>query len=211
MSGQFLDKLGGLLKIFVPDKSAKQDNQSNEVEQIQKSYQAEFIANEKHGFFNVFVDGINRLVRPIFSFGVMGFFVWAAVDPIDFTAFAVTLAVIPQMMWWILITIIGFWFGGRLLEKAPKYTPPTAEQINAVLNARAKIFAARGKVAGAPVSIRTRSPGPAGNVQDIPIINDTTFIDVPGPVDGTTVVPKPVVPVNKRPTLQPQRPGIRAK
>jgi hypothetical protein len=46
-------------------------------------------------------------------------FIWACVDPVEFTMTVQALGVIPELLWYIMMTIIGFWFGGRILEKAP--------------------------------------------------------------------------------------------
>ena len=84
------------------------------------------------------VDGINRLVRPCFTFGTLAIFVWAAVDPITFSQTMVALALVPQYLWYILGTIVVFWFGQRAIEgiKAPSVSTAqvkqTIEQINAI-------------------------------------------------------------------------------
>jgi len=60
-------------------------------------------------WFDVLIDGLNRLVRPLFSFwafGVMAGIIGTA-----------HLADIPAAAWNIIWTIIGFWFGQRILFK----------------------------------------------------------------------------------------------
>lgn len=67
------------------------------------------VAPSHDSWFDVFIDGLNRSVRPFFTYWAMGVLAgwWAApkIDDID----PFTLSVI-----W---TIIGFWFGGRMLVK----------------------------------------------------------------------------------------------
>ena len=117
--GSILGGANNLARTVFGDKAAKEAAIHEEQMQIQKGYQAEFLAPEKHGWFNQLVDGANRLVRPLFTYGIVALFVWACVDPVEFTMTVQALGVIPELLWYIMMTIIGFWFGGRLLEKAP--------------------------------------------------------------------------------------------
>ena len=117
--GSILGGANNLAKTVFGDKAAKEAAIHEEQMQIQKGYQAEFLAPEKKGWFNQLVDGANRLVRPLFTYGIVALFVWACVDPVEFTMTVQALGVIPELLWYIMMTIIGFWFGGRLLEKAP--------------------------------------------------------------------------------------------
>ena len=58
---------------------------------------------------DVIVDGMNRLVRPLMTYWVVGI-LWGWVRPPD-------LSNIHPMMWNIIWTIITFWFGSRLIFK----------------------------------------------------------------------------------------------
>jgi hypothetical protein len=108
-------------------------------------------------FFTVFVEGINRLVRPTFSYGTIAFFVWAVVDPINFTVSMQALALVPDFMYGIFLTIVGFWFGGRILEKYAdkRLQGPTAAQLQEVLDNQKKILNANG------MQVTYRAPSPA--------------------------------------------------
>ena len=117
--GSILGGANNLAKTVFGDQAAKEAAIHKEQMELQKGYQAEFLAPEKHGWFNQLVDGANRLVRPLFTYGIVALFVWACVDPVQFTMTVQALGVIPELLWYIMMTIIGFWFGGRLLEKAP--------------------------------------------------------------------------------------------
>ena len=117
--GSILGGANNLAKTVFGDQAAKEAAIHKEQMELQKGYQAEFLAPEKHGWFNQLVDGANRLVRPLFTYGIVALFVWACVDPVQFTMTVQALGVVPELLWYIMMTIIGFWFGGRLLEKAP--------------------------------------------------------------------------------------------
>lgn len=65
-------------------------------------------------WFDSFVDGLNRLVRPMMTFWVFGILTGMLGIPAN-------LALIPPMLWNIIWTIVTFWFGSRMIFKdAPK-------------------------------------------------------------------------------------------
>lgn len=107
-----------LLKSFLGNKAAREDNISTEQMAVLDQYAAEFQGPERLGGWNSFVDGLNRLVRPLMTFGTIGLFVWCAFDPISFTVAMTALQAVPEMLWYILLSIVAFWFGGRVLENA---------------------------------------------------------------------------------------------
>ena len=82
-----------------------------------QAYSAEYQARGDRYWFDAFVDGVNRLVRPAFTFGVVGLFGWAVHDAAAFAMFASALAAVPDGLWTVLAIIVGFWFGGRLVGK----------------------------------------------------------------------------------------------
>jgi hypothetical protein len=65
------------------------------------------------GWFDRFVDGLNRLPRPALAFGTLGLFAYAMVDPAAFTARMVGLNAVPEPLWWLLGAVVGFYFGAR--------------------------------------------------------------------------------------------------
>jgi len=120
-----VESVGGVVAKFTGDKTQQEANRHSEVmqyskeqEQVLANYAAEFLQPEKKKLINQIVDALNRLVRPMFTYGIVGLFVFACVDPEKFAIVVQSLAIIPEMMWYVMMTIISFWFGGRLLEKA---------------------------------------------------------------------------------------------
>ena len=70
--------------------------------------------NSGSTWFDSFVDGLNRLVRPVMTFWVFGILTGMLGIPAH-------LADIPPMLWNIIWTIVTFWFGSRMIFKdAPK-------------------------------------------------------------------------------------------
>lgn len=73
------------------------------------------------GGFDQFMDGINRLPRPLLAFGTLGLFVTAMVDPIWFATRMQGLALVPEPLWWLLGAIVSFYFGARHQFKGQEF------------------------------------------------------------------------------------------
>lgn len=65
------------------------------------------------GFFDSFVNGLNRLPRPILTLGTMGLFVYAMAEPVGFGLRMEGLQTVPEPLWWLLGAIVSFYFGAR--------------------------------------------------------------------------------------------------
>ncbi|MBZ4022797.1 methionine synthase I [Rhodobacter sp. TJ_12] len=97
---------------------------------------AEF-AQARTGGFDRFVDGLNRLPRPMLALGTLGLFVYAMVDPIGFAQRMVGLTHVPEPLWWLLGAIVGFYFGAReahYLRRRPPTPPAPKPEAAAVAN-----------------------------------------------------------------------------
>lgn len=77
-----------------------------------EEFGAEF-QHPRDGWFDRFVNGLNRLPRPFLAFGTMALFVHAMIDPEGFTRRMVGLNHVPEPLWWLLAAIVGFYFGAR--------------------------------------------------------------------------------------------------
>lgn len=111
-------------------------NAENEAERSQKyqsaalqQFAAEF-AFERKGLFDRFVDGLNRLPRPMMAFGVIGLFASAMIDPLWFTARMVGLEMVPDPLWWLLGAIVSFYFGSRHREKGREAARSSEEMVH---------------------------------------------------------------------------------
>lgn len=65
------------------------------------------------GWFDRFVNGLNRLPRPLLAFGTIGLFAYAMVDPLSFAQRMVGLNAVPEPLWWLLGAVVAFYFGAR--------------------------------------------------------------------------------------------------
>ncbi len=67
----------------------------------------------RQGWFDGFVNGLNRLPRPLLALGTMALFIYAMVEPIGFGIRMEGLQRVPEPLWWLLGAIVGFYFGAR--------------------------------------------------------------------------------------------------
>ncbi|MCU9849679.1 holin family protein [Defluviimonas sp. WL0024] len=98
------------------------------------------------GAFDRFVNGLNRLPRPLLALGTIGLFVHAMVDPEGFARRMTGLSTVPEPLWWLFAAIVGFYFGAReahYLRNRPASAPqshaarhvaPTARDANPALD-----------------------------------------------------------------------------
>jgi hypothetical protein len=106
---------GDLSEVFVA-------NATREMELSQEAYRmaleaaAEEYRHAGSTIFDRFVNGLNRLPRPLMALGTVGLFIFAMADPSGFSARMVGLAEVPEPLWWLLGAIVGFYFGARELH-----------------------------------------------------------------------------------------------
>ncbi|TJZ93795.1 hypothetical protein FA743_00530 [Paracoccus gahaiensis] len=67
----------------------------------------------RQGWFDGFVNGLNRLPRPLLALGTLGLFIYAMVEPDGFGLRMEGLQQVPEPLWWLLGAIVGFYFGAR--------------------------------------------------------------------------------------------------
>lgn len=65
------------------------------------------------GWFDSFVNGLNRMPRPMMTMGVLALFLYAMVEPAGFSLRMQGLSLVPEPLWWLLGAIVSFYFGAR--------------------------------------------------------------------------------------------------
>jgi hypothetical protein len=139
----FLPRLFGVIDKLVLDKDAAEKlkaelkRQAADIDHAeQMAIYAQFAAEFGHArnAFDSFVDGANRLVRPLVTYGLIALMValvWYGMrDPALLEEFAQAMSAIPTMIWALFVAVFSFWFGGRTLkdwgqfvasERPPRY------------------------------------------------------------------------------------------
>jgi hypothetical protein len=113
-----------LVEVFKPN--AEQQAERGHVERMALSAQdlaslqqfaAEFHPREQRTWWDSFMDGLNRLPRPLMTLGILGFFVLAPLDPLRFMQIATAYEMMPDGFWALLGIVVAFYFGGRMQVK----------------------------------------------------------------------------------------------
>ncbi|MEM7075904.1 MAG: holin family protein [Pseudomonadota bacterium] len=100
------------------------ENADARATEVQKAALVQFsseFARERAGWYDRFVDGLNRVPRPAMALGTLGLFVSAMVDPVWFAARMQGIALVPEPLWWLLGAIVSFYFGARHQAKGQAF------------------------------------------------------------------------------------------
>ena len=82
-----------------------------------EQFAAEFQPRPNGTWWDSFIDGLNRVPRPLITLGVLAFFVLAPLDPLRFAQIARAYELMPDGFWALLSIIVAFYFGGRMQLK----------------------------------------------------------------------------------------------
>ncbi|SNR25597.1 hypothetical protein EYF88_00995 [Paracoccus sediminis] len=114
--GQGVTALGsaatGVAEVFTQNATRRMELDEEAYARAINEFGQEFQAS-RGGLFDGFVNGLNRLPRPLLALGTMGLFVYAMVEPQGFGLRMVGLQQVPEPLWWLLGAIVGFYFGAR--------------------------------------------------------------------------------------------------
>ena len=106
------DAARGVAEVFVPSATKRMELSAEAQMAALRQLAAEY-ENPSLGWFDILVNGINRLPRPMLAFGTIGLFVYAMCDPVQFARRMVGLAAVPEPLWWLLGAVVAFYFGAR--------------------------------------------------------------------------------------------------
>jgi hypothetical protein len=102
------------VEVFRPNAEAADQRSANQAHEAMAQFSDEF---GKPGVLNGLADGLNRLGRPVITYGVIGLFISAMYDPLWFAARMQGLVLVPDQLWLIFGAIVSFFFGSRELSK----------------------------------------------------------------------------------------------
>jgi len=109
------EAIGDLSEVFVPNATRAQELEAAIHRATLENASTEF-AHATTDRFDRFINGLNRLPRPLLAFGTIGLFVFAMADPVAFSARMSGLNAVPEPLWWLLGAIVSFYFGARELH-----------------------------------------------------------------------------------------------
>lgn len=91
-------------------------------------FAAEFVI-PRRGWFDRFMDGLNRVPRPALALGTLGLFISAMVNPVWFASRMAGIALVPEPLWWLLGAIVSFYFGARHQAKGQEFQQSIADTL----------------------------------------------------------------------------------
>lgn len=145
------------VEVFRENAEAGAERQSDIRKQTMVQFASEF-APRQRGWFDRFMDGVNRLPRPAMALGTLGLFVAAMADPIWFAERMQGIALVPEPLWWLLGAIVSFYFGARHQLKGQEFQRSIATTVARAPDVVDNIAALR--------KLRADSPGVADTGPD---------------------------------------------
>lgn len=131
---------------------------------LQAAALAQFAAEfdgQKSGF-DRFMDGLNRLPRPMLALGTLGLMGAAMLDPVWFAARMQGIALVPEPLWWLLGIVVSFYFGARAQAKTQAFQEGIARSLARVPQAVENLESLNALRQGAdPVEKNETSDNPA--------------------------------------------------
>lgn len=134
LGGGLLQGLDTLLARFAGNKDAAEANLHAEQIAAIQSAAAEFAPRANRTRWDSFIDGLNRLPRPLLAFMVIAVLVWAPLDPIGFARVMTAYGLIPEWLVIVIGQVILLFCGGRMLERWPgRLAGPSADAVQSTL------------------------------------------------------------------------------
>ncbi|MCC5968456.1 MAG: holin family protein [Pararhodobacter sp.] len=104
--------VSGVAEVFRPNATRALELGHDAWMAAHSSHTAEF-AHARAGRFDAFVNGLNRLPRPLLALGTLALFIYAMAEPEGFGLRMRGLAEVPDPLWWLLGAVVAFYFGAR--------------------------------------------------------------------------------------------------
>ncbi len=106
-----VNSISNIVDRFVPSAKTRQENSEQDKKAIAESQDnARSMEFKSHdSWFDIFVDGINRLIRPVITIGVISI-IFGWVEQPDLNN-------IHPVILEVALIVISFWFGGRFVVK----------------------------------------------------------------------------------------------
>jgi hypothetical protein len=105
----------GVAEVFLGNRAEREAMAGRLATAAVEQYGAEF-ASAGASRFDGFVNGLNRLPRPMLALSTLGLFGYAMAEPSGFGTRMQSLALVPEPLWWLLGAIVSFYFGARELH-----------------------------------------------------------------------------------------------
>lgn len=136
------------VEVFQENTEAAAERQAQYAAAALGQFAAEF-AVERKGWFDRFMDGLNRVPRPAMALGTLGLFAAAMTDPVWFAARMQGIALFPEPLWWLMGAVVSFYFGARYQVKAQDFQRSLSATLGRAKGVTQNIAALNAMAAGA--------------------------------------------------------------
>jgi len=109
---QYMPFIGETLGRFFGNREKREEYQADARGAVYKQFANEF--GHSRTWWDSLIDGLNRLPRPIMTFGTIWLFYYAVKDPDGFAESAQALQAMPKEGWMVLGAVVTFWFAAKL-------------------------------------------------------------------------------------------------
>ena len=130
------------VEVFRPNAEATARREAELAAASLAQFAAEFALPRK-GLYDRFIDGLNRLPRPMLALGTIGLFAASMSDPVWFANRMQGIALIPEPLWWLMGAIVSFYFGARHQIKSQDFQTSLATTLARVPGVLERIEATR--------------------------------------------------------------------
>ena len=113
-------------EMFMENTEAGAQRSADYAQSALGQFGAEFQVARK-GRFDRFMDGLNRLPRPLIVIAIFSLFASSMFDPLWFAERMQGLVLVPDPLWWLAGTIVAFYFGGRFQMKSQEFSQAIAQ------------------------------------------------------------------------------------
>ncbi|HET9067242.1 MAG TPA: holin family protein [Amaricoccus sp.] len=148
---QAAEAVGGVAEVLVGNRAQRDADAARQAMAAMGEFGAEF-ARAPAGRWDGFVNGLNRLPRPMLALGTLGLFGYAMLAPAGFSVRMQGLQLVPEPLWWLLGAIVSFYFGARELHH---------QRARSLPKVAAGLIAARAGGAAEPAVEAEADPAPA--------------------------------------------------
>ncbi len=124
-----------IAEVFRPNAEAAAQRGHDADAAALQQFAAEFAQRQNRTWWDSFVDGLNRLPRPLMALWALWVLIWTPIDPTYMSAVYASYGVIPQTVAAIVLLIVTFFFGGRNQVKSLDFQRDVAGQLAATQGA----------------------------------------------------------------------------
>lgn len=174
LAGPLIDGGLKLVSLLGGNREARDSQAADDIVELRRQVAAEATAPERTNWWNALIDGLNRLPRPLMTFGVIGLFSWCAADPVSFAASMTALQLVPESMWLILGTIVVFWFGQKAVEGI-KSGGKTASEVRSVVAQIAEIKAMQQHATAEPAQVSESAAVASLSESATPVMSNAAY------------------------------------